>query len=61
MDRNGVFELPAPVRTTENTCHDRCATLSDSYIYEKPGLITAEKSHEILDMVLNPLASDGTL
>jgi hypothetical protein len=61
MDQNGVFKLPAPVRTTGDTCHDRFANLSDSFIYETRGLITAEKSHEVLDMALNHLTSEGTL
>jgi hypothetical protein len=60
MDQYGVFELPAPVSAPEDTCHDRCANLSDSFIYQTRGLITAGKSHKVLDMVLHQLASEGT-
>ena len=34
MDKYGVFELPAPVRATDDTCHGRCADLCDSFNYE---------------------------
>jgi hypothetical protein len=52
--------LPAPVSAPVNTCHDRCANLSDSFICQTPSLLTAGKSHEVSDVVLHHLASEGT-
>jgi hypothetical protein len=37
MDQYGVFELSAPVRATDDTCHDRCTNLCDSFIDETRG------------------------
>lgn len=37
MDKYGVLELSAPVRATDDTCHDRGVDLYDSLIYETQG------------------------
>jgi hypothetical protein len=60
MDQYKLFLLAAPVSAPVNTCHDRCANLSDSFICQTPSLLTAGKSHEVSDVVLHHLASEGT-
>jgi hypothetical protein len=37
MDKYRVFELPAPVRATDDACHDSSTDLCDSFIYETQG------------------------
>jgi hypothetical protein len=37
MDKYSVLELSAPVKATDDTCHDRCVDLCDSFIYETQG------------------------
>jgi hypothetical protein len=44
---------------TDDRCHDRCADLLLWFTWETRGLLDDGEAHEVLDMVLNRLASDA--
>lgn len=58
MGKYGVCELPAQVRATVDTCHDRCADLDDSIIDESQG---PEGRRERVLIVLSDLTWEGAL
>jgi hypothetical protein len=61
MGKYAVFELPAPVGPTDETGHDRCAKLGDSFIDETPRPDDRRGVARVLDMVLSQLALEGAL
>ncbi len=42
----------------DDTCHGRCAALRDWFAYETRGLMDPDESHNVLDMLLNRLATE---
>jgi hypothetical protein len=43
---------------TDDECHGRCKDLREWFTWETRGLMVPEEAHQVLDMVLNRLASD---
>ncbi len=54
-------ELDQATGMTDDRCHHRCTYLLDWFTWECRGLMDEEESHNVLDMVLNRLESDGRL
>jgi hypothetical protein len=53
--------LDQATEVTDDRCQGRCADLRDWFTWECRGLMDDEESHQVLDMVLNRLASDGLM
>lgn len=53
--------LDRAVGITDDVCHGRCENLRSWFTWECRGLMDDEESHQVLDMVLNRLASDGLM
>lgn len=43
---------------TDDRCHTRCRDLLDWFVWETRGLMSDGEAHNVLDMLLNRLASD---
>jgi hypothetical protein len=56
-----AVEMERAAGLTDDTCYRRCENLHDWFVWECRGLMSPEEAHEVLDMLLNRLASDGML
>jgi hypothetical protein len=61
MDKYGVFELPAPVSARTILAMAAAPTYATRSSTRRGALMTAEKSLEVFDVVLNHLASEDAL
>jgi hypothetical protein len=61
MGKYGVFEVPALVRATVDTCQDRCANLGDWFINADRESEGQREAARVVDMVPNHLALEGVL